>query len=158
MSRSGFNGPRKQQGAALYVALIFLIILALLGITGMQVATMQERMSANYLATNVAFQRAEDLARQAETLVGASTRLEERCGGFDPAAFGTAASIAPAGTPEPPARVRNIDQCIGGGQLNVGEIPASEKVFVRYRITAYRADRAAEPSSDAVVDTIFIGR
>ena len=157
MSRSGFNGPRKQQGAALYVALIFLIILALLGITGMQVATMQERMSANYLATNQAFQRAEDLAREAEGQVGASTRMEE-CGVFDPAAFGTAASIAPAGSPEPPARVRNIDQCIGGGQLNIGEFPASEKVFVRYRITAYRADRAAEPSSDAVVDTIFIGR
>lgn len=157
MSRSGFNGPRKQQGAALYVALIFLIILALLGITGMQVATMQERMSSNYLATNQAFQRAEDLARQGQAQADASARRED-CGQFDPAQYGVEASIAPPGTPEPPVRVRNIGQCIGGGQLNIGEFPASEKVFETYRITAYRADRAAEPSSDAVVDTIFIGR
>lgn len=157
MNRSGFNGPRKQRGAALYVALIFLIILALLGITGMQVATMQERMSANYLATNLAFQRAEALARDGEALADASARRED-CGNFDPHQFGVAAAIAPAGSPEPAVRVRNIDQCIGGGQLNIGEFPASEKVFVPYRITAYRADRAAEPSSDAVVDTIFIGR
>ena len=157
MTRSGFHGPRKQRGAALYVALIFLIILALLGITGMQVATMQERMSANYLATNVAFQRAEALAREGEAQANASARRED-CGNFDPAVFGQEAAILPAGSPETPVRVRNIDQCIGGGQLNIGEFPASEKVFQPYRITAYRGDRASEPSSDAVVDTIFIGR
>lgn len=159
MNRSGFNSPRKQRGAALYVALIFLIILALLGVTGMQVATMQERMSANYLATNTAFQRTEELARQAEAEVGASTRLEENCGGFDPAAFGVQAAIdVAAGNPEPPARVRKVEQCVGGGQVNIGEFPPSEQVFQRYRITAYRSDRAADPTSDAVVDTIFIGR
>ena len=50
---------RSQRGAVLYVALIILILLTLIGIVGMQVATMQERMSSNYLAANQAFQRAE---------------------------------------------------------------------------------------------------
>ena len=37
----------RQSGAALYVALIMLILLALIGIVAMQVAGLQERMSAN---------------------------------------------------------------------------------------------------------------
>ena len=46
----------RQEGAALYVALMFLVLLALIGIVGMQVAGIQERMAANYMATNQAFQ------------------------------------------------------------------------------------------------------
>ena len=49
----------RQEGAALYVALMILVLLALIGIVGMQVAGLQERMAANYLATNQAFQAAE---------------------------------------------------------------------------------------------------
>ncbi|RDZ29213.1 pilus assembly PilX family protein [Lysobacter silvisoli] len=156
MSRSGFHGPRKQQGAALYVALIFLIILALLGVTGMQVATMQERMSANYLATNLAFQRAEAASREAELTAGPSIPLEENCGGFSPEQFGVDAAIKPPSPAEEPVRVRNIKRCIPGGDLSLGKRPESEDVFARFRITAYREDRPADPTSDAVVDSIFI--
>src|SRR5690606_25547533 len=60
------HGFRHQRGAALYVALIFLVVLALLGIGGMQVALLQERMAANYRATNEAFQRSEAVARAIE--------------------------------------------------------------------------------------------
>ena len=37
----------RQEGAALYVALMILVLLALIGIVGMQVAGLQERMAAN---------------------------------------------------------------------------------------------------------------
>ena len=40
--------PSRQHGAVLYVALIMLILLALIGVVGMQVAGMQERMSSDY--------------------------------------------------------------------------------------------------------------
>lgn len=49
----------KQQGAALVVALIMLVLMTLVGITAMQVTTVQEKMVANSRDLNVAFQAAE---------------------------------------------------------------------------------------------------
>ena len=53
--------PRFQRndGAILFVALIMLILLTLLGMTAMQVTMLQERMSGNFRAQQVAFERAE---------------------------------------------------------------------------------------------------
>lgn len=162
MSRSGFSAARQQRGAALYVALIFLVIMALLGVTGMQVAAMQERMSSSYQATNLAFQRAEAAARQAETVIRsdpASVRPDEDCGSYDAVRFGTLAAIASekSDAEDPPPRIVNIDACVPANDIGVyGGAPASEKVFSSFRITTYRGDHASQPSSDAVVDTIFI--
>ncbi len=50
----------------LYVALIMLLLLALIGIAGMQVAGMQEKMASNYRAVNRSFQNAEGVVRNAE--------------------------------------------------------------------------------------------
>ena len=47
--RRSLHSPRSQRGAVLYVVLIMLVLMALLGIAGMQVTSMQERMAANYL-------------------------------------------------------------------------------------------------------------
>ena len=58
-----FAAPRAQRGAVLYVALIMLILLALLGITAMQVTGLQERMTGSYRSTNMAFQNAEGDSR-----------------------------------------------------------------------------------------------
>src|SRR5690606_11554501 len=63
--RTHLSGAR-QQGAALYVALMMLILLALIGLVGMQVAGMQERMASAYRAANLAFQNAEAYVRQTE--------------------------------------------------------------------------------------------
>ena len=53
--------PRFQRnhGAVLFVALIMLLLLTLLGLTAMQVTLLQERMSGNFRAQQVAFERAE---------------------------------------------------------------------------------------------------
>jgi len=53
-----------QRGAVLFVALIILILLTLLGVTAMQVTLLQERMSGNYRASQLAFERSE--SRMAE--------------------------------------------------------------------------------------------
>ena len=59
--------PRAQRGVVLYVALVMLLLLALLGITAMQVTGLQERMTSNYRSTNMAFQNAEGRARGRES-------------------------------------------------------------------------------------------
>lgn len=164
--------PSRQNGAALYVALVFLVLLALIGVAGMQVALLQERMSANYRATNVAFQRAEAVARTQEVEIetalgpaglGSFVADQERCDPtFDPAGWAQMQSLdavsgdLPAGSDGEMSRTRRVDLCTPGGTLSKGLAPLSEKTDLSYQITAFATDRADDPSSDAAIDTIFI--
>lgn len=65
-------GPRRvsvrkrEQGASLFVGLIFLAILTVLGLMAMRVSTLEERMSGNARDRSVAFQAAEAALRDAE--------------------------------------------------------------------------------------------
>jgi len=53
------QSPAKQQGVVLVTALVFLVILTLLGISSMSTNTLEERMAANVQDINRAFQAAE---------------------------------------------------------------------------------------------------
>jgi Tfp pilus assembly protein PilX len=64
MLRAG-AAPSRQNGAVLIVALLFLVILTILGLTAMQGTTMEERMSGNSRDINVALQAAEAALRDA---------------------------------------------------------------------------------------------
>ncbi|MEL1263763.1 pilus assembly PilX family protein [Pseudoxanthomonas putridarboris] len=163
---SSFPSARSQQGAALYVALIMLLLLALIGIVGMQVAGMQEKMSANYRNVNLAFQNAEAQARQAECSVEAqvnrtavagcgATNVEQMCdNGFDATSW-----AAQRAMDDPLANtqmVRSVGKCISGNSsLAMGVQPESEDPNPVFQISAYATDYAANPSADAAVDTIF---
>src|SRR6056297_1720978 len=57
---------RTQRGAALFISLMFLIILTLIGLSAANVGVMQERMASNVAQSNVAFQRAEATLRNIE--------------------------------------------------------------------------------------------
>lgn len=57
--------PKRQRGAVLIVALLFLVILTMLGLTAMSGTTMEERMSGNTRDINVALQAAEAALRDA---------------------------------------------------------------------------------------------
>lgn len=59
----------KQRGAALFVALIILLVLTLIGVTSMSGSTLQERMAGNMRDVNLAFQAAEAALRDGETLL-----------------------------------------------------------------------------------------
>ena len=59
--------PGRQDGAALLVAVMFLLILTLLGLTSSNVGIMQERMAGNAADYNLAFQRAESVLREVES-------------------------------------------------------------------------------------------
>lgn len=58
--------PRRERGAVLIVALMFLVILTLLGISSMTSATFEERMAGNSRDYNIALQAAEAAIKDAE--------------------------------------------------------------------------------------------
>ena len=51
--------PPRQRGAVLVIGLLILLVMTLIGVTAMSTSTMQERMSANGMNANIAFQAAE---------------------------------------------------------------------------------------------------
>ncbi|UZW62273.1 pilus assembly PilX family protein [Lysobacter enzymogenes] len=150
--------PRRQRGAALYVALIMLILLALLGLVGMQVTGMQERMSANYGRVSTAFQNAEALARQRETAIrtalyaggGTFQADEELCSTtYDPSTWANAAASDSA------THIRRIDKCVPASSLVVGG-KKNEDTGNIYQVSALRGDLDANAGASAAIDTIFI--
>jgi type IV pilus assembly protein PilX len=58
-ARNLYVSPRRQRGAVLFVGLIFLLLLTLLGVTGMQVTVLQERMAGNFRVAHQAFEQTE---------------------------------------------------------------------------------------------------
>lgn len=69
----GFVLPPAQRGMALIVALVFLLLLTLLGLGSMQNATLQEKMSSSVQFRNQSFQLAEAALRMGEGAVAAPT-------------------------------------------------------------------------------------
>jgi type IV pilus assembly protein PilX len=156
IARATRLGAGQQRGAVLYVALIMLVLLALIGVVGMQVASMQERMSANYLAANQAFQQAEAQVRgrEAEITAGSEFDYEECNVPFEPVEWANAVSNDAATD----IRTRNVSicnrQCSAGAGVDVSEQPCN-----MFRTTAFSRNLpndAAASSSLAAVDTIFI--
>jgi type IV pilus assembly protein PilX len=149
--------PRAQRGAVLYVALIMLILLALLGIAGMQVTGMQERMAANYLRTNQAFQNAEADARQVEKTIETTldqgdvfVATQEVCSPtFDPLTWADGTTSAKA------SFTRRIDKCFTASSFRTGRRENEETGNI-YQVTALASDTATNASASAVIDTVFI--
>ena len=56
----------RQTGAVLAVALIFMVLMTLVGVSTMRTSVISERMAGNYDNLNVAFQAAESALRDAE--------------------------------------------------------------------------------------------
>jgi type IV pilus assembly protein PilX len=145
--------PDKQRGAVLYVALIMLILLALIGIAGMQVSTMQERMSGNFMASNMAFQNAESKIREREAdLIGGTAYDYEDCANpIDPTAWANGISDTTVSV----IRTVNISVCTAQCSAKVG---AEKELCNMYRTTAFSRDQltVADSSSASAIDTIFI--
>lgn len=59
----------QQTGSALIISLLFLLILTILGVAGIQTTSMQERMSGNMRDRNMAFQASEAALRGGEDYV-----------------------------------------------------------------------------------------
>lgn len=61
-----FLSMHRERGSALAIALIFLLLMTLLGVSAMRSSNMQERMAGNLRDRNMAFQAAEGALRGGE--------------------------------------------------------------------------------------------
>ena len=57
---------RRQQGAILIIALLFLVLLTIIGVSSISGVALEEKMASNLREQNVAFQAAESALRDAE--------------------------------------------------------------------------------------------
>lgn len=60
---------RREQGIALFLSLIMLLILTILGISSIETTSMQERMARNAMDSDMAFQAAESAAQDGEDYI-----------------------------------------------------------------------------------------
>ena len=68
---------RRQQGVALIVSLILLVLATLIGLASVRGTNLQEHMSANMYDRSLAFQRAESALRAAETALTANGNIND---------------------------------------------------------------------------------
>ena len=66
---------KRQDGVALFMSLVMLLILTLLGLSSVQMTSMQERMSRNARDSNLAFQGAESAIKTSEVYLETVTTL-----------------------------------------------------------------------------------
>jgi len=71
-ANSGIHSSRKQRGAILVVALIFLVVMTMLILASIRGTVMQERMASNLYDRSLAFQAAEAALRAGEAFVEVS--------------------------------------------------------------------------------------
>lgn len=160
------QSPANQRGAVLYVALVMLILLALIGIVGMQVSGLQEKMSANYRNSSIAFQNAEAQVRNAECFIESQVNrtpqgtctgavVEKNCEtDFD--ATDWASERAMDDPVEDSMMIRSITKCVAGEPGIVeGVTPDNEVANPIFQLSAYSTDYQENPTADAAVDTIF---
>ncbi len=101
--------PRdRAAGAALAIALVFLLVLTIVGVTAMRTTIMEERMAGNLRDYNLAFQAAEQALRAGEqwveslgTLSGFDTTGPDYATGNAPDPFSAAAWSACTSVPGP---------------------------------------------------------
>jgi type IV pilus assembly protein PilX len=66
MNALSCRAPRRERGASLLVALIFLVVMAMLSVTLANMTTLEERMASNTRDRNLALQAAEAALRDAQ--------------------------------------------------------------------------------------------
>ncbi|WP_200881859.1 pilus assembly PilX family protein [Nitrincola sp. A-D6] len=118
---------KQQTGSALIVSLLFLLILTILGVAGIQTTSMQERMSGNMRDRNMAFQAAEGALRGGEEYVRDNSDNESLFEGkdlADPASWdgtnGTEHTVSDKLSDDPKYFVSEP----GLYRVNPGELPA----------------------------------
>ncbi|MFA7387768.1 MAG: PilX N-terminal domain-containing pilus assembly protein [Thiohalobacteraceae bacterium] len=132
--------PAGQRGATLIIALIFLLLMTLIGVTSMQSTTLQERMAGNTRDRNLALQAAEAGLREGENWLATAANhvtAETATALTDPATWdgssphGAAADFTPALASNPVFYVGPSTQVV------YGVSSSSMTVEDFYPVTAY---------------------
>jgi len=131
-ARARTHSPRKQRGAILIVALIFLVVMTMLILASTRGTVMQERMAANLYDRSLAFQAAEAALREGERFVlenspkptGTGCDTSGNCSKPDPAA------TTPAWEDEDNwEKAHNVDD--GHGHvIEIGDLPVPPQFLV----------------------------
>lgn len=66
------SASHNQTGIALFVSLIFLLLLTIIGVSGMKSAALQEKMAGNTRFKTISFQHAEAGLREGENIIAAT--------------------------------------------------------------------------------------
>ncbi|MEW5057398.1 MAG: PilX N-terminal domain-containing pilus assembly protein [Cycloclasticus sp.] len=65
----------KQRGAVLFISLIMLLLMTLIGVSGMQTSVLEEKMAGNFKDRNMSLQAAESSLRAAENYLNDTASL-----------------------------------------------------------------------------------
>ena len=155
---SSMNLKHRQRGMALLVSLVFLLLLTLIGLSSMQSATLQEKMTSSVMLRNQSFQIAEAALRVGESAVQVET--------YSLAVCTTATQCAPpAESATITAAGRNSSSGVlwvaaaGGfyGVQNIGTTLAAVNVPVGTSATLYRITAVAVVGNNqrSVVESIY---
>lgn len=68
----------REKGATLFTAVIFLIMLAMLGVNAAQMSSLEERMAGNTRNRDLAFQAAESALKHVEKNLGSGQKIREK--------------------------------------------------------------------------------
>jgi type IV pilus assembly protein PilX len=93
--------PRRQQGVALFISLVLLLVLTIIGVSSVQTTSLEVRMSRNEHDTLLAFQAAESALRDAEAqLLGITSTapFNDTAGLYEAVPLGEAENWQAAGT------------------------------------------------------------
>jgi type IV pilus assembly protein PilX len=171
--------PRdRQSGAALILALIFLLLMTLLSTSSMRTATMQERMAGNTRDWNLGFQSAEAALRVAEAyLLKDSDVLPDinNADGFynvnaanrpawiaEPPSDGSGAitSYAISGTSQPPKYyIEKMSSIRPAGMSTETGGPVEEVYYFRVTAVGYgRAEDGGGPLAAVVLSSVYRSR
>jgi type IV pilus assembly protein PilX len=148
-----------QHGVVLVVALIFLLLVTLIGVSSMQNATMQEKMAGSVTLKNQSFQMAEASLRVGENEVASSTYKLNQCtpaANCVPPANSTSPVLAPGAVTNGIAWIATPDGFYGvqnlGPTMDAVNVPANCSASATlYRITAV----GIYGNSRSVVESIY---
>ena len=126
----------RQQGAALFISLMFLTILTLIGLSAANVGIMQERMAGNVRETNEAFQSAEATLREVENAVRESV---EGTGGSALGVVPQWSELVAANT------IKHRSNCTLS-QADPGDLSWDTAPDTGHDFTVYRASGGIDPS------------
>lgn len=117
------NSPKAQQGVALAVVLILLLVMTLLALVSLRGTLIEERMSANLMDRSLSFQAAEAALREGEALAASK-----------PALPASGCSNGVCAIPDPSATPHWLDDTVWAAarvaEVKVGGITAKPKYIV----------------------------
>jgi type IV pilus assembly protein PilX len=154
----------RQAGAVLLVSLVMLLLLTLIGLAGMRLASLEERIAGNQRDREVAFQAAEAALRAGELAARdfvrrgrADASVYERSEEMQLAGFAYADSAELAR--QPGYRLKFL-RLLGNEGLEVGKGQSAYGVALEVRAVGYgfRQQPSGEPVSSVRLNSIYFVR